>query len=381
MSHVLPKKWLLFVSLLAIGLWMVIGSVVRADDTQEKLTELNEKIKGYQTELVRLNTETNTLSNQVAQYDAQINLTELKISQTEEEISLLGGRIDLLEDSLTSLTKAFTSRALKTYKLARFSGTHTMLLTSDTVDNAVSNLFYLEKIQAADSDLLLRLETVQEDYKTEKVDQEALQNELQSQKDVLDVQKSSKTKLLTITRNDEKKYQQLLSQARAELEAIQSIIAGKGSENEVGAVGTGERIASVIPGPSACSSGAHLHFEVAKDGINQNPAGYLQQKDVIWDNSPDGPFSFGGGWSWPLNDPVRITQGFGMTYYAASLRYYGGAPHTGIDMVNPNGDWTVKAAQPGTLYQGAIACGGGTLRYVRVEQSSGIDTYYLHINY
>ena len=69
-----------------------------------------------------------------------------------------------------------------------------------------------------------------------------------------------------------------------------------------------------------------------------------------------------------------------MTFYASVLRYYGGSPHTGLDMVNS--DYQVKAVQPGTLYRGAIGCGGGTLRYVHVKHTDGgADTYYLHVNY
>jgi hypothetical protein len=69
-----------------------------------------------------------------------------------------------------------------------------------------------------------------------------------------------------------------------------------------------------------------------------------------------------------------------MTYYAANLRYYGGGPHTGLDMINP-GNLTVKAVKPGTLFLGSIACGGGTLRYVHVKQDDNYDTFYLHVNY
>ena len=353
---------------------------VKAETEQEKLEKLNEEIEKYEAEITRLREQANTLNNQIAQYDAQINLTNLKISQTEDKIAQLGGRIDELEVSLNSLKVAFEERVAKAYKLSRLNQTYMILVGADSLSEAVNSFHYLGRIQEADRDLLVRLEDAQTSYIHEKDEHEELQIELEDQKSVLGTQKSAKTQLLSVTKNDEKKFQQLLSTAKAELEAIQSIIAGRGEETEVGSVGVGQRIASVIPGASACSSGGHLHLEVVKDGVHLNPATFLTGRGVVWDNAPDGEFGFGGGWPWPLNDPIRITQGYGMTYYAAQLRYYGGAPHTGIDMVN-NADYTVKAVSDGTLFQGSIKCGGGLLKYVHLKHGDGYETYYLHVNY
>ena len=66
-----------------------------------------------------------------------------------------------------------------------------------------------------------------------------------------------------------------------------------------------------------------------------------------------------------------------MTAYAKTGAYSGG-PHTGLDMVSD--DLVVKAVKTGTLYKGAIGCGGGVLSYVKVDhQGSNIATYYLHV--
>ncbi len=381
MKNINPRRLffaILFSLLLAAGLFKIgsYSAVVKAD----QLEELNNKIKEYQAELSRLGNQSNTLSNQIAQFNAQIRLTTLKIQETQEKILMLGGRIDQLEVSLEALTDAFASRAEETYKMTRLGDSLVLLITSTNLSEAVSRYHYLQKIQEADRDLLVRLQEAQDVYEEEKVDQEDLQAQLEQQGQVLGAQKTAKAELLAITKNDEKKYQSLLAKARAELEAIQAIIAGKGEETEIGSISEGSRIASVIPGVSACSSGSHLHFEVVQNGAHQNPANVLIPKSVIWDNAPDGQFGFSGSWQWPINDPVRITQGYGMTYYASALRYYGGSPHTGLDMVNSD-DYTVKAARSGTLYRGAIGCGGGTLRYVRVQQGDGHDTYYLHVNY
>jgi len=353
---------------------------VLAQSTGDRLNQLRGEIEQYQEEIERLRSQAGTLKNQIAQFDAQIRLTALKIAEAQEKILLLGGRIDQLEISLTALTTAFSSRVTETYKMARLGDTFFFLISAQDLTEAVSRFHYLRRIQDADQDLLIRLQEAQSLYQYEKEDKEDLQAQLEEQDRVLGAQKTAKANLLAVTRNDEKRYQQLLAKARAELEAIQAIIAGKGEETEVGGVSEGARIASIIPSASACSSGGHLHFQVVTNGAYQNPTNFLIPKSVEWDNAPDGQFSFSGSWQWPLNDPVRITQGYGMTYYASVLNYYGGAPHTGIDMVNDN-DYTVKAVRNGTLYQGAIGCGGGTLRYVRVKQGDGYDIYYLHVNY
>ena len=189
--------------------------------------------------------------------------------------------------------------------------------------------------------------------------------------------------LLNQTKNNEAQYQKELEKTLAEINAIQSIIAGKGNESDVGEVKEGDKIASIIAGSSTCSNGTHLHFEVVKGGVNYNPAGYLKSIDAQWNNSPDGSFSFTGDWNWPMNNAAKINQGYGMTYYARVRRAYGGAPHTGIDMASKSsGDYTVIAVREGRLFRGSIPCGGGSLRYVRVKhKDSDISTYYLHVNY
>ncbi len=234
---------------------------------------------------------------------------------------------------------------------------------------------------------MLSLEEARVSYDRQKQEREEKQKELEAlrgklalQKAELDQQKNDKEYLLSVTKNDEKRYQDLLTRAQAEFQAIQAIIAGRGEEKEVGLVKEGEKIATVISGKSVCSTGTHLHFEVRDGDTPRNPTDYLKQISLIWDNKPDGPFSFSGSWRWPLSEPIRITQGFGDTFYARTLRYYGGNPHSGLDMVNDSGE--VFSVANGTLYNGSIDCGGGKLRYVRVKhEASNFSTYYLHINY
>lgn len=360
----------------------------------KQLKEIQDLIKDCEQKITETRQQKQTLSSQIAYMDSQISLTNLKIEETQtriiqsgQEISLLSAKIEQLELSITGLSEILLKRIVETYKRG---GTESwqLLLASRGFSDLLTRAKYIRTVQAHDKRLMYQLENTKTTYQEQKNlleekkrEDELLKKQLDGYKVTLSRQKAEKVRFLEVTKNDEKRYQELLARARAEFEAIQSIIAGAGEESEVGSVKESEKIASIIPSASACSNGGHLHLEIVKDGQHQNPANFLVSKQVIWDNAPDSPFSYGGSWQWPINDPVKITQGYGMTYYASTLRYYGGSPHTGLDMVNDNKDWTVKAIKTGVLYKGAIACGGGTLRYVRVKQSEGYDTYYLHVNY
>jgi len=190
--------------------------------------ECNKQIEEYQNQITKLQGQANTLKNQIAQFDAQIKLTTLKISQTEEKINQLSGRIDQLTGSLESLTKAYNTRVVETYKLIRLGDSATMVITSENLNDAFQRFSYLKKIQQADKGLLDRLQKAQDDYVLEKDDQEELQDELEKQKKNLDSQKKAKADLLTVTRNDEKRYQQLLASAKSQLDRFKRFTTSQG---------------------------------------------------------------------------------------------------------------------------------------------------------
>lgn len=386
--------WIIFVILVWAGMVFSFGAFLKAptyaqETPEQKLQRLNSEIEQYQREVDRLKAQANTLANQIAQYDAQIRLTTLKITQVEEKITLLGGRIDQLEGSLTALTSAFSGRAKETYIMARMGDPVLLLVSAQDLSDAVSRFHYLKKIQEADRDLLFRLQKAQTTYVEEKDQQEVLRQELETQKQNLATQKAIKDNFLRITRNDEKKYQQLLAAARSELEAIQAIIAGKGQETQVGHVSQGTRIASIIQGASCNSSGAHTHFIVAQGGATQNPFNYLKSgigfencSGAYCGSGDADPFNPSGSWDWPISPTIDFSQGYGVTWAVRNTwvgSIYGF--HNGIDINSPSSE--VHAVRDGTLYRGSYVGGAGcALRYVRVDHDeNNIDTFYLHVNY
>ena len=387
----MAKKVLLFFIVCSVAISFNVFTISADDDLEEKKKEIEELEKKLQ----ETKSEKQTLTNTINGISSKINYTENQIEQTQEtitnletEIKTLDDTIDELDFSLDKISAVFARNVVSDYK-RRSQHIGFNLLISDGIPSLLRNLKYSGAIQNQNISLLKQVVGVQNEISDKKVVKQEKQEQYTDLKDDLVVQERSlesqqaaKQATLRITQNNERRYQSQLANALAELEAIQSIVAGNGSENSVREVSAGDTIASIIRGASTCSNGSHLHFETAISGSHVNPTSYLNNTSIIWDNAPDTSFGFSGSWPWPVDSPVRITQGYGMTFYAATMRYYGGAPHTGIDMMPTNGNFTVKAVADGTLFRGSIRCGRGNLRYVKVDhKDSDIDSFYLHVNY
>lgn len=399
------KKYLVYPSLI-IGLTLIFtisnNSFTYAEDSPTSITtnkvnvdgcpdtDLSKCIQFFQEKVGELNKQGKTLSSQIAVMSNQIQLTEARIKATKQEIADLILDIDTttkkishLQNSLNSLTTILLNRIVATYEASRVQPFE-IILSSNNFSNFFSRLNYLKIAQAHDKKLIYETQQAKNDYANQKAifenkkkKVETLKNQLEAYTNQLAQEKKDREALLKVTQNSEAVYQQKLQVALAEQRAIALIAAGGGNAVSVGNIKEGDVIGRMISGRSACSSGTHLHFEVHKNNSLQDPTGYLSNKSVTFENSPDSQFSFSGSWNWPLFDPTLIEQGFGMTYWAR-LGWYGGSPHTGIDMYSSS-SLDVRAVKDGELFRGSISCGGGQMLFARVDQTDSTQTYYLHI--
>jgi len=349
------------------------------------------QINNYQKQLDAARGQEKTLQSQLDFIDAQTKITELKIQNASfqiqklnSEITDLSGRIDRLSTSVDSLTKVLLDRIVRTYKYSNISPLD-LLFSSNGFSDALERLKYIQVVQAHDKQVLYQFQAAKQnfdDQKTDKVTRQTQAEELKKQLDSyqaqLDSDKAAKAQLLRITQDNETVYQQKLQAALSEQEAILAILGGGGSEVSVGPVHQGDVISHFIIGPSPCSSGSHLHFEVHQNNSLVNPTGLLSNTSINkWDNSPDSPFSFSGSWPWPVQQPIDIEQGFGNTWWAQHGWYTNPPGHTGIDIYSESST-EVLAVHDGNLSVGSISCGGGTLHYVKVDHGDGYSSYYLH---
>lgn len=350
-----------------------LGQANLSDEYGKKTQDIKELEK----KLSELSGQARTLSSQIASFNAQIKLTELKIEQTETEIASLSAKIVRLETTIGSLSSAYEERVTQIYRLRKIADPLTFALTAQDFTTLLSRLYYLRRITEHDQGLLVRLQTSQTSLEFERQELADLEKRLEYQKGFLSSQRGGKEKLLELTRNDEKKFQELLSRARAEQAAIAAAMRNAVNLLKDGSpVKKSDTIALIgNSGAPACSTGPHLHLEIQKDGVSMNPADYLAQRDVVWDNAPDPQFSFSGSLSWPIESP-RITQGFGMTHWAQT-GFYGGRPHTGVDMTSDN--ITIRAPVDGTLYRGTVSCGSSPMNFVAIDHGGGTISWFWHV--
>jgi len=395
-----------FILLLTLVAFTVIPIHILARDCDGNpptdMNELNDYISSCQTKIKQSQAEQKTLSSAIGYLDSQINLASAEINKTsaelatlEAEIIDLSGKIESIDYSLDDLTKLFISRVQSDYKERNANDVILSIFNNSGFFDFFRHYQYIQKIRDHDREVLITLESARLDFDQQKSLKEVKQDEaktlqfkLKSQQDSLSAQKSSKNRLLADTKNSEQKYQSLLSQARAELEAIQNILAGKGNEIKVGNVSEGEKIATIIQGSSCNSSGSHLHFMVSQNGITQNPFNFLQSishRNCSGSscNSGDGdPFNPSGSWTWPIDPEITFSQGYGSTW-AVNNTWVGSiySFHNGIDINSSSSE--IRAVKSGILYRGSYSgYNGCVLRYVRVDHdNSDLDTFYLHINY
>jgi len=249
--------------------------------TQAPDTSTVEKlIKQYEQKIADLQGQAKTLYSQIAVMDSQIKLTEYRIDSTRSELLSLSADIDtadkkivVLEKNLGELTKVLINRIIATYEVG---GTQSfqVLLASSNISNFFSRLNYLRIAQVHDKKLIYDTQQAKVDYanqknifedKKKKV--ESLKKQLEAYTAQLDTEKDSKQQLLSVTQNDEQKYQKLLQEAKAQISAFKSFSTSK----------TGGSVSILPPQPSPDG----WYYNQRDERWGRNTIG--SSSDQVWD--------------------------------------------------------------------------------------------------
>jgi peptidoglycan hydrolase CwlO-like protein len=390
--HLMKLKSLLILTIFFLGCFLVLqpSFPVWAEDSEEKMEDkkddLEDEIEEYKEKIDDLKGKAKTLANEIDYIDSQVSLTELrirdsvaKIAAKEDKIEDLAGdieslnaRIEKLQHSIDYQKDILAARLRERYK-SRESAPVLFLLESENLGQAVNKAEYLKVMGVQDNLLIGDMSKTKQNfalqkklYEDTKKKEEQLRAELESEranlnghKWTLESQKSEKDNLLELTQNDEEKYQNLLNEAKKELDQItRAVSVLKHQDGEQ--VKRGDFIG--VQGNTGYSFGDHLHFGVYKYGSFDDidgwdwyysnyvdPAKKLKSKTIYWNTGCESASDKNkgkGDWRWPLDSPT-VSQGFGNTCYSNS--YYGGNPHPAYDMYGSHGA-KVYAVDDGEAY-------------------------------
>ncbi len=312
----------------------VCGDTVPTDEG-----ELKSYVDDCSAKLKNLSGQKATLAQALGVLTTQINLTQAKIaeqttqlSKLEIEITDLSGKIQSLDYSLTDLTKLFVARVKSSYMSATNFPISLLLQFSGLSDFAKS-VQYVEAVRDRDQRLLLSLEKSRLDFDQQKTVKEKKQAEIEAVKKNLDREKAAlatqvaaKNKLLADTKNDEARFQSLLSAAQAQLAAFRRFASNQGG-------------ASIISNQTKCDSWGC----------------YYNQRDSLWGNQTIG-----------LSGETMKEVGCLVTSMAMIASHYGKSIKPGDIAASSSPFWSNTAY----MNQGSWNAAGVTMTRTRIGSST-----------
>ncbi|MCL4365973.1 peptidoglycan DD-metalloendopeptidase family protein [Patescibacteria group bacterium] len=361
------------------------------NDLQQQLLEKQAEIEKIEAQLADTQKQEKTLKSQLNLIDGQTQVTTLKIEETnlkieklKREINDLATRIERIGITLDRLSEILLQRIVQTYKYSNAVSTIDLLFSTHGFADLIERLKYIQVAQAYDKKKLYELQATKFAYNDQKQDKQTRQQEAEKlnkdlvvYKQQLDEQKKAKDELLKVTKNDEAKFQALISQLRAEINSIAQAISNVGPV--IGPVTKGQTIAAM--GSTGCSTGPHLHFEVfenAKVEGGKIVGNRINPHNLLENGKLGSPLQ-----GYPPGDTVITTE------YGEVYRVFGfPSAHTGLDIAPKSHEGVgrpILAADNGVAYSTQAPCnynisGGSSMgKGVIVDHQNGIVTLYWHI--
>jgi len=317
-------------------------------DRGDRLTDIDVEIAKYEAELLEVGAEKKTLQGAINRLEterkkvnAEISKTSALITSTDLEINKLILEIGVAEDNIAT-AEATISDLIRSQYRANEQSVLEIILKHDKLSDFMREVDTFQQVKNSMATHVATLDQMKELLEERRDQNEDKRSELASlkgqyegQNEVLVVNKTQQSQLLSATKNEESNYQALLAERR-EARA---------------------RVAAEL-----------LDFESKLQFI-------LDPNTIPAAGTPV--------FAWPTAVPI-VTQRFGGTEFAARRPgYYGGRSHPGVDFRAAPGTpilapltGTVRAVGNTDAVPGCASWG----KWIFVDHPNGLSTFSTHLN-
>ncbi len=321
----------LALALVAGATWLAVGGTAPAQDLQGELDSKQSQLDQAESQQGVLSSELDELSSQVEQLQGEVAalrnreaIVQQELEQKQAELDQERHHLNVLRERLKRSVDVLEERLVAIYK-SDTPDVLTVILESDGFEDLLERYEYLNRIEAQDQSIIIRVRDLRNATKDAVARIRAARDEI-----------AAKKAELTRTRVSLEAREADLSAARdnkaAALENVNANI--KQLEGDV----------------------SDLQGQIQQQ---------LQEASTATPALPAGPIrGASSGFIWPVNGPV--VSGFGMRW---------GSMHEGIDIAVPAGT-PIRAAKSGSVALAGLT--GGYGNYTCIDHGGGLSTCYAH---
>lgn len=205
--------------LIAFAFVLVIPSVALADDLEDKINELKNKIAQNQSAVNQKRKEADTLQNKISILSGQISLSQQALNLTKEEIRKLEQEISKANEELNHQKDLLRANVKLIYKRGETSEME-LLASSDNLSDFVGRQQSMQNIKDKINQNLAKINELKRKLEDDNQKLSIKFAEQKAQNDSLNQQSQEQSGLLAQTKGEEANYQRIVGESNKALQGV-----------------------------------------------------------------------------------------------------------------------------------------------------------------
>jgi surface antigen/peptidoglycan hydrolase CwlO-like protein len=368
--------------LLALTTTLQVAKIVRADDFDQRIAEVQRQIDDYQAQAGKLAAQADSLQKELNSLTAQKNVIQGQINLKQAEHDKLVAQIADNEKKIAENQDALGKTIADLYVSSDISPLE-MLASSKSISDYVDKEAYQNSIRDSLTDTIASIKKLKKQLEAQKKDVDRVLTEQKFARDELAAKESQQASLVAQTRGQEATYQRLVGERESQKLTLQ--------KQQQAAIEAALRRAggpiNILPGDpnkggypweSGCWVDANAYSHGGADGMGGDPLGYGCRQCVsytawkVGQRTGNFPRYWGNANQWPASARATGYQ-TGSTPRVNSVGVISAGAYGHVVWVEAvNGDGTVDVSQYN--YYNAGGPGWGNYSKMRVSAAT-YDTY------